>query len=128
MYLNHILELFLVLDAERFSRIFDRAYDQTECVDENRYINQTLADKGILVTYHDKQYKKKVQLTVNPNVILDGNAPDKDNATKLVLKLEKRVGDYFGHKYELDDFNLNGLVMTKATATLISTVYLRRES
>lgn len=111
MYLNHVLELFLVLDAEKFGKVFDRVYNQTECVDDNRYVDQTLADKGILVTFHDKQYKKKVQLTVNPNVMLEGDTPDKDNASKLVRKLEKCVGDYLGHKHELDDFSLNGLVL-----------------
>ena len=112
MYLNHVLELTMVLDAEKFGELFDRVYNHTEQVSENRYLDQKLVPKGIAVVYFDKQYKKKVGLTINPNFILGGDAPNKNNVEKLMRKLEKAIDSYFGGKYDLDDFNFNGLVLT----------------
>jgi hypothetical protein len=66
-----------------------------------------LFSKGILVFYRDSQYKKKIQLTVDPNLILDGDELDENNVEKLLRKLEKHISGYFGGMYALDDFNLN---------------------
>ena len=107
MYLKCTLELTMILDTEKFQKVFDRAGSKSEYVDDEKHVDQSMFSKGILVTYHDKQYKKKVQLSVNPNVILDGDEPDEDNADKLIRKLDKRISVYFGSVYTLDDFNLS---------------------
>ena len=107
MCLQATFELTLMLEAEKFYKLLDRVYSRSEHSDGNKLVDQSLAPKGIVVTYHDKQYKKKVQLTVNMNVLLDGEAPDSDNADKLLRKLEKRVNNYFGSTYTLDDFSLS---------------------
>jgi hypothetical protein len=70
-----------------------------------------MLSKGITVTYHDKQYKKKVLLSVNSTAVLDGDESNKSNSDKLVRKLEKRVGDYFNSKYALDDFALSKMCL-----------------
>jgi len=111
MYLQSTIELTLMLEAEKFYKLLDKVYNRSEHCDGNKLVDQTLAPKGVVVTYHDKQYKKKVQLTVNLNVLLDGDAPDKDNATKLLHKLEKRVNSYFGSAYTLDDFNISKIYL-----------------
>jgi len=107
MYLNSTLELVLSVDAEKFYELLDRVYDRSEHSGSNKLVDQALESKGILVTYHDKQYKKKVQLTVNLNVLLDGDEPGQGKADKLIRKLEKRVNSYFGSMYVLDDFSLS---------------------
>lgn len=98
----------MVLDNEKFQKLLTRSYNQTEYLDDNKYVDQTLASKGIVVTYHDKQYKKKVQLTINPSVMLAGGDLDSD---KLIHKLERCVHDYFGLKYNLNDFNLKRMIV-----------------
>ena len=106
MRLQHHFDLTLFLDEEKFNKLMSKVHGNIEYVDDNKFVDQTLVSKGIIVTYHNKQYKKKVQLSVNSNVVLDGDEPDKDNAEKLVRKLEKRINGYFNDKYQLDDFSL----------------------
>ena len=111
MYLKSTLELTLSLDSEKFYELLDRVHSKSEYSDGNKLVDETLASKGIIVTYHDKQYKKKVQLTANLNLLLDGDEPDQGNADKLIRKLEKRVNNYFGSMYALDDFNLSKMYL-----------------
>lgn len=111
MHLNCTFELCIVLDIEKFDKIFNRANNNAELLSgkENEYIDQSLASKGITVMYHDSQYKKKVKLIINSNLMLDGGKPEPD---KLIRKLEKRIDAYFGSKYQLDDFTLAGMILS----------------
>lgn len=111
MYLNQIFELSLVLDSEKFQEIMTMADNKSDYLEETEegYIDQTLAHKGILVIYRDSQYKKKVKLIINISLVMDC---DKPNPDKLIRKLEKRIGEYFGYKHQMDDFNLCGMNIT----------------
>jgi len=64
-----------------------------------------LAEKGITVIYRNSQYKKKVRLLINTDLVVDG-ASDTD---KLIRKLNKRISKYFDFKYKIDDFILSGV-------------------
>ena len=108
MCLQSTFELTLVLDSNKFTKLFDRVYNTLEYVDEHKYADYTLVPKGITVLYRDSQYKKKIKLHINPCQLLDS---DKPNPEKMVRKLEKRVSIYFNHKYQLDDFDLTGLAL-----------------
>jgi len=106
MFLQCTFHLTLILDSEKFTKLFDSAYSRLEHVDESRYVDYELAFKGITILYQDRQYKKKIRLIVNPCQMLDSDKPDPE---KLVRKLEKRVNNYFNCKYQLDDFELSGM-------------------
>ena len=108
MYLNQILELSIVLENKKFQKILTRNYNQTEYVDEDKQVDRTLDNKGIIVMYYDKQYKKKIKITVNPYALLNG---EKFNADKFIRKLEKQIAEYFDSKYQLDDFQLTGMFL-----------------
>ena len=108
MYLNCVFELSMVLENEKFHKLLTRVCKQAEYLNDNKYIDQTLSSKGIVVTYQDKQYKKKVQLTINTGVMLDDGELDSD---KLIHKLERCVHDYFGLKYNLNNFNLKRMIL-----------------
>ena len=108
MYLNCVVELSMVLDNEKFHKLLTRICKQAEYLNDNKYIDQTLSSKGIVVTYQDKQYKKKVQLTINSGVMLDDGELDSD---KLIHKLGRCVHDYFGSKYNLKDFNFKKMIL-----------------
>ena len=108
MYLNCVVELSMVLDNENFHKLLTRVGKQAEYLNDNKFIDQTLSSKGIVVTYQDKQYKKKVQITINSNVMLDGGDLDSD---KLIHKRERCVHEYFGSKYNLNDFNLKRMIL-----------------
>ncbi len=107
MYINQVFKLTMVLDTDKFDRIFKKR-DLLE-TDENEYIDPSLAHKGITVLYRNSRYKKKVSLFVDSTVVLKGKGLD---AHKLIHKLEKRISEYFGGRYSLEDFTLTELTLT----------------
>ena len=108
MYINQIFELSMVLDHERFHQVFKHVHSKIGCMEngEDEYIDQSLEEKGITVIYRDSPYKKKIKLIVNTGQLLNGCEFDPDKVTR---KLNKRIGEYFGFKYKLDDFILSGM-------------------
>lgn len=108
MHLNYVFELSLVLDNRKFHKLLTEVSDRLEYLDDNKYVDRTLSSKGIVLTYQGKQYKKKVQLTINPSVMRDGG---EFTSSKLIHKLEQCVHDYFGSKYNLNDFNLKRMIL-----------------
>lgn len=111
MCINQIFELFMVLDNDKFQKVLNRAYSKADYLDNNgkEYIDRSLESKGIVVTYRDSQYKKKVKLIVNSRLLLDCDNPDPD---KIARKLEKRIGEYFDCKYRAEDFTLSGMILS----------------
>ena len=109
MFLNSTFVLTLILDSDKFTKLFDRTYSDFECVEDNVFADYTFAPKGITVLYLDSQYKKKIKIIVNPCRLLDSDKPDPD---KLIRKLDKRIERYFNNKYKLDDFELTGMGLT----------------
>lgn len=110
MYINQLFELSMVLDHEKFRKVFKYVHSKIGCMEdgEDEYIDQSLEEKGITVIYRDSQYKKKIKLIVNIGRLLNGCEFDADKVTR---KLNKRMGEYFGYKYKLDDFQLSGLTL-----------------
>ena len=95
----------------KFQKVLNRAYEKVDHLNMNRkeYIDFSIESKGIVITYRDSQYKKKVKVIVNAGLILNCDNPDPD---KLAWKLEKRIGDYFDHKYQMEDFILSGMILS----------------
>ena len=108
MYINQIFELSMVLDDERFHKVFKYAYGKMKFMEnmEDEYIDRTIEGKGVMVIYRDSRYKKKIKLIVNVERLLDSNKSDPE---KIVRKLNKRIGEYFEYKYTLDDFFVSGM-------------------
>lgn len=98
MYITQVFELSMVLDNEKFQKVLTKVCSRSNCLikSEEGYMDESLASKGILVIYRDSQYKKRVKLMVNPRLILDNDAFGPD---RLIHKLDKRVGEYFGSRY-----------------------------
>lgn len=112
MHINQFFELSMVLDNDKFQKVLDRAYSKVDYWKNNgkEYIDRSLESKGIVVTYRDSQYKKKVKLSVNSKLLLDCDNPEPD---KIAWKLEKRIGEYFDCKYRAEDFTLSGMILSK---------------
>lgn len=108
MYVNQIFKLSMVLDDERFHKVLSRVYHKADCMEKEEYVDRSLEEKGIVIIYRDSQYKKKIKLIVNVDRLLDGNKSDPD---KIVRKLNKRIGEYFDHKYQIEDFTLSGMIL-----------------
>lgn len=111
MRINQIFELSMTLDNEKFQKVLSRAYSKADYLDKDgkEYIDLSLESKGIIFTYRDSQYKKKIKLIVNARLILDCAKPDPD---KIARKLEKRIGEYFDHRYQIEDFALSGMILS----------------
>jgi hypothetical protein len=75
---------------------------------EDEYIDQSLEEKGITVIYRDSQYRKKIKILVNSGASSKWSIADPE---KFIRKLDKRIREYFGFKYKLNDFNLSGMTV-----------------
>ena len=66
-------ELSMLLDNDKFQNALNRAYSKADYLDSNEkeYIDRSSESKGIVVTYRDSQYKKKIKLIVNAELIVD---------------------------------------------------------
>ena len=107
MILNQTFELSMILDSDRFQRLFNAKVDYLEEIDDE-YLDTSLAAKGITAIYRDSRYKKKIRLLVNAGMVVDNPS----GTDKLLRKLDKRISEYFNHRYTLDDFTLSGVTLT----------------
>lgn len=109
MYINQIFELSMVLDNDKFHKDLSRAHKRTGCLEEKNgeYVDQSMEAKGMTVAYRDSQYKKKVKVVINSGRVMDY---DKTEPDKFLRKIDKRIGEYFDHKYSIEDFSLSGTV------------------
>ena len=110
MHIHCIFELSMALDTDKFHKLFARALDRNGYMEENgeEYIDQSMAEKGMTVIYRDSQYKKKVRILVDLGVV----PKDDHDMERSIRKLDKRVTEYFGFKYRLDDFAISGMVLS----------------
>ena len=108
MYINEIFELSMILDHERFHKVFKHIHSKNGYMEkkEDEYIDLSLEEKGITVIYRNSPYKKKIKLIANIGRLLNGCEFDPN---KVARKLNKRIGEYFDFMYKLDDFILSGM-------------------
>ena len=108
MYINPIYELSMILDNEKFHKVLSRAHKRTSCLEEKdgEYVDRSLTAKGMTVAYRDSQYKKKVKVVINSGRVIDY---DKTEPDKFLRKIDKRIGEYFDYKYNVEDFSLSGV-------------------
>ena len=108
MFLNQFFEFSMVLDEKKFQKVLSMAHVNADEWDEEKeeYIDNSMADKGIIIRYRDSQYKKKVIIIYNLQwKQLDGTS----KADKVVSNLDKFIREYFSHRYKLNDFKLSGM-------------------
>ncbi len=109
MFINQMFALSMVMDKEKFKKLFINKYGAVNYEEsEKEYIDQSLASDGITVIYRNSQYKKKVRITVNSKLLL---GVDKVDSGKLIRKLDKCISRYFDSEYRLDDFTLSGMAL-----------------
>lgn len=103
MLINQIFELSMILDSDHFQKIFNTKVNNLKEL-EDEYLDTSFVEKGITVIYRDSRYKKKVRVLINTGMVVD----DPSDTDKLLCKLDKRISEYFNHRYTLDDFTLSG--------------------
>ena len=109
MVVNPVFELSMVLSNDKFHRLLSKISERTDFLEESDegYIDRALASSGITVIYRNSQYKKKVKLNVNPQVLLG----DDIDVASLVRKLSRWIDEYFCRQYSLRDFKLTKVVL-----------------
>ena len=107
MNIKQVFELSMVLDTDHFQKILTRAYNKGGYLKEldDEYLDTSLSGKGITVIYRDSQYKKKVRLLIDADLVVDDIA----DTDKLLRKLDKRISKYSDFKYQMDDFTLSAM-------------------
>ena len=110
MNINHIFELAMVLDGEKFHKVFDKVRDHMESLEKigDEYIDHSLDSEGMTITYRSSQYRKKIKILVSSGACSKWSIADPE---KFIRKLDKRIKEYFGFKYKLNDFNLSGMTV-----------------
>lgn len=115
MNMNVIFELSMVLDHEKFDKLLNKAFQRNDHMikdinkNHDEYIDGSMYKKGLTISYVNTQYKKKVKITINARSVLNCNDPDPN---EFVKKLEKRIGEYFDYRYQIDDFTLFGMILS----------------
>lgn len=110
MNINHIFELSMVLDGEKFHKVFDKVRDHMESLEKigDEYIDHSLDSEGMTITYRSSQYRKKIKILVSSGACSKWSIADPE---KFIRKLDKRIREYFGFKYKLNDFHLSGMTV-----------------
>ena len=100
----------MVLDGEKFHKVFDKVRDHMESLEKigDEYIDHSLDSEGMTITYRSSQYRKKIKILVSSGACSKWSIADPE---KFIRKLDKRIKEYFGFKYKLNDFNLSGMTV-----------------
>lgn len=106
MKLDAAIELTIEPSKELFVTLFSMA--RTSKVSEDDYTDNSLGSKGMQVTYHDSQYRKKIQI----KFILSKLQSKSDDTGTLMRKIGKRLCKYFGRRLEQLDFTLSSMVVS----------------
>lgn len=107
MSLNFCFELSMTLDTKYFEKVFKKKSYLQE-LENDEYLDSSYSEEGLLVKYRRSQYKKKIKLLIDPQIILKG---DYMNADKLIRRLNKLIAIYFNSEYQLSDFIVSGLYL-----------------
>lgn len=124
----HTLELTLETTAKNFNYLLSRAYKMAKN-DKHRVgystkhtandirVDDALASEGIVVEYHNCEYRKMIKLRVNPSEVLGGSdlklwKPSDCNVEELIERLNECIDDYFDSNYTLDDLILSRVEFT----------------
>jgi hypothetical protein len=106
-----VLELSMELNNDDFYALLKHVVRNKQYLrrTEDGYVDSRLSDKGMMVSYRDSQYKKKIKLLIDLETVLCSSAYDSD---KFKRKLNKRISEYFDFQYSLNDFSVSGAVLT----------------
>lgn len=124
----HTFELTLQTNAKNFNFLLSRAYKMAKS-DKHRVghstkhtaydvrVDDALASEGIVVEYHNCDYRKMIKLRVNPSEVLGGSdlklwKPSDRNVEELIEILNDHIDDYFDSSYSLDDLILSRVEFT----------------
>ena len=122
----HTFELSLELSPKQFNNTLSHGYKLAK---EGRHrlgyskhssdirVDDIYAKYGIMIEYHDHDFKKSVNFRVNPSELLGGTdlklwKPTNKNIGILTEKLNDFIYDYFEDDYTLDDFTLSRVEFT----------------
>lgn len=124
----HTFELTLETNGKNFNYLLSRAYKMakkdshrvgysTKHTSHDVRVDDALAAEGIMIEYHNCDYRKMIKLRVNPSEVLGGSdlklwKPSTHNIEVLVEKLNEHIDDYFDSEYTLDDLVLSRVEFT----------------
>lgn len=124
----HTLELTLETTSKEFHEFLSHAYQMakkyrhrvghsTKHISNDVRVDDSLASHGIMVEYHDYDFRKMIKFRVNPSEVLGGNdlklwEPNNRNINKLLKLLDILIANYFDSCYGLDDLMLTRVEFT----------------
>ena len=124
----HTFELTLETNAKSFNSLLSSAYrmakkdkhrigHSTRHTSNDVRVDDALASKGIMVEYHNREFRKTIRLRVNPSEVLGGSdlklwKPSTHNVEELIERLNEHIDDYFDSSYTLNDLILSRVELT----------------
>jgi len=124
----HTLELTLETTGRNFNFLLSRAYKEakrdkhrvghsTKHTSNDVRVDDALAQSGIMIEYHNCEFRKMIKLRVNPSEVLGGSdlklwKPSSRNIEDLIDEVNELLDDYFDSSYTVDDFVLSRVEFT----------------
>lgn len=124
----HTLELTLETNSKDFNYLLSHAYKMAK---KNRHrvgystkhtsndvrVDDSLSSNGIMIEYHNCEFRKMIKFRVNPSEVLGGNdlklwKPTNRNINEMLKLLSNHIGDYLDSYYGLDDLMLTRVEFT----------------
>ncbi len=124
----HTLELTLETTSKEFNEFLSNAYKMakkykhrvgysTKHTSKDVRVDDSLASHGIMIEYHNYDFRKMIKFRVNPSEVLGGNdlklwKPNDRNINNLLKLLDNLIDNYLDSHYELDDLMLTRVEFT----------------
>lgn len=124
----HTFELTLETTTKEFNELLSCAYNMakannnrlgysTRHMDKDVRVDDCLSDYGIMIEYHNYEFRKSIRFRVNPSEILGGSdlklwEPTDKNIKRLITLLNDYIYHYFHSRYKLNDLILTRIEFT----------------
>lgn len=112
MFENTIYELSMTLSNAKFEEIMEQAQSKSKLIsiERDEYVDASLGEKGMLVTYRNKPYKKTIRIAINAGMLSDYKEM---SSVELLKKINKIIKKYFNEKHHLNHFEIYKITIIK---------------
>lgn len=111
MRIHQTVELSRNVNTDQLEKTLTMVVKRVDNLEKERgcYIDRSYSARGITVLYKDSQYKKKIQIITDVDIL---SKKDDGSIDELLHRLQKRIREYFNDQYRLSDFCITGAIFS----------------